>query len=88
MKLSKHSKKRMIERAGVNSHQLLFYKNALREGKSPGQIKDEKIRNFLLSKENWNSMVKLYKGYVFVHSRNSKQLYTMYKLPYKYESNK
>lgn len=84
MKLSKHGKQRIIERAGVNSNQLSFYRNALRKGKSPGDINDERLKNYLSSKQTSKSKVKLYKGYVFVHSKRSKQLYTMYELPEKY----
>lgn len=88
MKISKHGKQRIKERAGVNTNQLQFFRNALKNGESYGTVKDEKLKKYLLSKESSNSHAKLYKGYVFIHSRNSKQLYTMYKLPDKYESNK
>lgn len=88
MKISKHGKLRLKERANINTNQLAFYKNALRKGKSYGSIKDERIKNYLLSKENTHSKAKLYKGYVFIHSKNSKQLYTMYELPEKYRNEK
>ena len=62
-----------------------FYKNALKKGKSPHQLKEGILKNYLLSKIQWNCNVKYYKGYIFVYSRNSKQLYTMYE--YKGEQN-
>lgn len=80
MKLSKHSKTRIIERTTVRNNKVAFFRNALLKGKSPGEMKDGKVKNFLLSKTK-NCKVKLYKNYVFVYSKNSKQLYTLYKLP-------
>lgn len=80
MKLSKHSKERMKERAKVTANQIAFFRNALDNGLSPGQVEDENLRQRLRSREKYNSRVKLYKGWVFVYSKNSKQLYTMYKL--------
>ena len=82
MKLSNHSKRRMRERTNLNHKQRrLFYRNALLHGKSPQEIKDEKIKKYLLKKQTYKSKVKLYQGYVFVYSKNSHQLYTMYELP-------
>ncbi len=84
MKLSKHSKIKMRERASLkSSEKLKLYKMALRNGKRVGQIKDEKIKSYLAPKQKFNSRIILYQGYVFVYSKNSKQLYTMYKLPEK-----
>lgn len=80
MKLSKHSLERIKERANINANQKAFFRNALDKGKSPGEIKNEKIRVYLMSKETWRSKVKLYKGYVFIYSKNNKRLYTMYKM--------
>ena len=81
MKLSNHSKIRMRERSSVTSNQIAFFRNALRLGKSAGEMKDGKIKDFLLKKEQCNCKVKLYRGYIFIYSKNGKQLYTMYKLP-------
>lgn len=80
MKLSRHSKQRMMERANVSRNQEKFFKNALQYGLSIEQIKDEKLKKELKNREKWNSRIKVYKGYVFVYSRNSHQLYTLYKL--------
>ena len=80
MKLSYHSKKRMIERTNFNHKERRnLFRLALLHGKSADKIKDEKIRNFMNSKQNCK--VKLYQGYIFIYSKNSHQLYTMYKLP-------
>lgn len=82
MKLSRHSRIRMQQRTNLNHKQRrFFYRNALIHGKSPQEIKDIKIKNYLLRKQTYKSKVKLYQGYVFVYSKNSHQLYTMYKLP-------
>lgn len=82
MKLSKHSILRMKERTTFNSQErIALYKQALKKGKGWGSINNEKLRKYLKDKEQYNSKVKLYKGYVFIHSRNSKQLYTMYEIP-------
>ena len=82
MKLSKHSKDRMKQRVGIKSEKIAknFFKNALKNGVSPEQVEDSLLRQRLKSREKYNSKVKLYKGWVFVYSKNSKQLYTMYKL--------
>lgn len=82
MKLSKHSKQRMRERTNFNhKERLSLFKNALKHGANWKNSKNEKLVKYLMNKEIWKSQVKLYKGYVFIHSKNSKLLYTMYKLP-------
>lgn len=82
MKLSSHSKDRMRERVGIKSKSIQenFFRNALLKGVSPEQVEDETLRMRLKSREKYNSKVKYYKGWVFVYSRNSHRLYTMYKL--------
>ena len=82
MKLSKHSRNRLQQRVGIKSKGIQdnFFKNALMYGTKPEQIEDIKLRNYLKSKRRYNSEIKLYKGWVFVYSKNSHQLYTMYKL--------
>ena len=88
MKLSKHSKQRMKERTNLNhdARKNLFQK-ALQYGKSPTQLKEGPIRKYLESKQ-WRCKVKLYNGYVFVYSKNTKILYTMYELPEKFREEK
>ena len=82
MKISSHGKLRMEERANIDSkNQRPFFANALRLGLSAGNMKEGPIKQYLLSKQNNRSKAKLYRGYVFIYSKNSKQLYTMYKLP-------
>lgn len=89
MKLSKHSKKRMRERTNFNhKERLILFKNALKHGGNWKNSKNEKLVKYLMNKETWKSQVKLYKGYVFIHSRNSKLLYTMYKLPDEFNDTK
>lgn len=82
IKTSKHSRIRMRERTELNhKERRMLFKRALTLGKSVKEIKEEKIKRYLSSKQKINSKVKLYQGYVFVYSKNSHQLYTMYKLP-------
>lgn len=85
MKVSKHGKMRMRQRTNLNHKQrAVLFRDALHYGKSYNNIKDESLKNYLMSKETWKSQAKLYKNYIFIHSKNSKQLYTMYELPEKY----
>lgn len=73
----------MLERTNLNHDaRKNLFKNALMYGRSPEHIKDEKLRNYLKSKPKCK--VKLYQGYVFIYSKNSHQLYTMYELPEEY----
>ena len=84
MKLSKHSKIRMKERTDYNHQERkTLFQKALQYGKSANDIKDNKLKNYLMSKPSCK--VKLYKDYVFIYSKNSKRLYTMYKLPEEFE---
>ena len=84
MKLSKHSKQRMIERTNFNhDERRKLFQNALRYGKVPHNMKEGPLKQYLMSKQ-WKCKVKLYKGYVFIYSKNSKILYTMYELPEKF----
>jgi len=81
MKLSKHSKIRLRQRTNFNhKERKQLFRNALQNGKTYNQIKDEKIKQFMKNRSS-NCMIKLYKGYLFIYSKNSHQLYTMYQLP-------
>ena len=82
MKLSNHSKQRLRERTSLNHNERRkLFKLALIKGESIKQIKNDKIKRYLAPKQRYNSKIKLYKDYVFVYSKNSHQLYTIYKLP-------
>lgn len=83
MKLSKHSKMRMRQRTNLNHQERKgLFRKALDYGKSPNDINDEKLKKFLEKTAGKNdTKVKLYKEYVFIYSKNAKQLFTMYKLP-------
>ena len=86
MKVSRHGKMRMRERTPFNhKERTTLFKKALTLGKAPYSIKNEELKQYLYSKEKYNSKVKLYNGYVFIHSKNAKRLYTMYELPEKYK---
>ena len=76
----------MLERTPFNhKERYKLFRDALTRGKNPQDIKDDKIRNYMKSKQGINgSNIKLYKDYIFIYSKNGKQLYTMYKLPLKY----
>lgn len=82
MKLSRHSKQRISERTSVRDKagQRDMFKNALRYGDNVTTIKDEKLREYIKAREH-NCKIKVYKGFVFIHSKNAKTLYTMYELP-------
>lgn len=82
-KISNHAKLRMRERTELNhKERVKLFNNALSNGKSINDISDKKLKEFLLSKPNCK--IKLYNGYIFIYSKNSKRLYTMYKLPEKF----
>lgn len=84
MKLSNHSKIRMKERTNYNHQERkTLFQKALQYGKSANDIKDKKLKTYLMSKPSCK--VKLYNGYIFIYSKNSKRLYTMYKLPDEFE---
>lgn len=81
-KVSKHAKRRMLERTDYNhKERRQLFREALEKGKSIADISNEEIRRYLKGKERYNSKVKLHKGYVYVYSRNAHRLYTMYRLP-------
>ena len=80
MKLSNHSKQRMRERTDLNHQERRrLFRDALNNGIPVGKIKNEKLRKYLTAKNKCK--VRIYKGYVFIYSKNNKQLYTMYAIP-------
>lgn len=83
MKLSKHSKQRLRQRANIKSQRIQynFFKNALLYGKTVKQIEDIDLLNWVKARIKYNCNIKIYKNWVFIYSRNAKQLYTMYELP-------
>lgn len=84
VRISEHGKRRMRQRTPFNSKgRKTLYREALHYGKNPNDIKDEKFKQYLLSKQK-NCKIKIYRGYLFIHSKNSGRLYTMYKVPNKY----
>ena len=81
MKLSQHSKERISERTNLDKgNQKAFFRAALDKGIPPNNLKEGKLKEYLLAREN-QCKIKVYKGYIFIHSKNSKRLYTMYKIP-------
>lgn len=81
MKLSKHSKQRMRERTPFNSDERRkLFREALDYGLSIQQIDDKKLKHYVWSKSRY-CKIKVYKGYMFLYSKNSHQLYTMYEIP-------
>ena len=82
MKVSNHAKNRMRERMDLNhKERVSLFRKALDNGKSVQEIKEKEIKQYLSGKQKSCSKVKLYQDYVFVYSKNSHRLYTMYKLP-------
>ena len=85
MKLSNHSKIRMRERTAFNSQERYsLFREALQYGKSLNQIEDKELKNYIWSKSRY-CKIKVYKGYMFLYSKNSHQLYTMYKIPERFK---
>lgn len=84
IRLSKHGKERIEERTSVKDKagQRDMFKNALHKGKSPHEIGNEELRSYLLKKSKY-CKVKLYNNYLFIYSKNTHRLYTMYELPEK-----
>lgn len=87
MKLSKHSKIRMRQRTNLNHNERKgLFRKALDYGKSPNDINDIELKKYLEKTADKNDKkIKLYNNYVFIYSKNAKQLYTMYELPEKYK---
>lgn len=84
MKLSQHSKERIVERTSIRGKdKKQLFKQALEHGKSFDDIKDIRLKSYIASRKNCRA--KIYKDYIFLYSKNSKQLYTMYELPEKYK---
>lgn len=84
MKLSYHGKQRIKERTDLKPNEYeMFFRNALRKGKRINQIKDENIKEWLINNIPYKNKgrIKVYQNYVFIYSKNSHRLYTMYKLP-------
>lgn len=83
IKITQHGKMRMRERTSFNSKERkTLYNEALHKGLTPNDIQDIKFKNYLLSKPNCK--IKVYRGYIFIHSKNSGRLYTMYEIPEKF----
>lgn len=81
IKLSSHGKIRMRERTEYNhKERRMLFKRALEEGKSLQEIEDKEVKAFVNSKQG-KCKIKLYRDYLFIYSKNSHQLYTMYRLP-------
>ena len=81
-KISKHAKKRIKERTLLDTQERKqIFRLALKNGKYTSDIKDTRIKRYMMSKRRFNNQVRLYRGYIFIYSKNKRQLYTMYKLP-------
>ena len=86
MKISKHAQKRMRERTTLNhAERRKLFNEALHKGLTPNDIQDQGFRNYLLFKQA-RCKIKIYKGYIFIHSKNGGQLYTMYEIPRKWRN--
>ena len=87
MKISKHARLRMIERTNWNHQERRnLFRLALLKGKSIADIKDNELKRYMMSKKNCQT--KIYRGYIFIYSKNSHQLYTMYELPKRFRGEK
>ena len=80
-KVSHHANMRMKERTPFNHKERRhLFREALMYGKNAYDIKDPRLHGYMLSKKK-RAYVKLYKGYIFIYSKNTKHLYTVYPLP-------
>lgn len=80
-KVSRHASMRMKERTPYNhKERRRLFREALLYGKNAYDIKDPNLKGYMLSKKG-RAYVKLYKGYIFIYSKNTKHLYTVYPLP-------
>lgn len=71
----------MRERTEYNhKERIKLFRKALDEGKSLQEIEDKMVKSYVARKEKM-CKIKLYEDYLFIYSKNSHQLYTMYKLP-------
>lgn len=86
MKITNHANIRMKERVKLNRKERKeMFRLALRLGQAPYNIKNNpELRQYLYSKENRRMRVKLYKDYIFVYTKRSKRLVTMYELSSKF----
>lgn len=76
----------MEERANVlPREQEKLYKSALKKGLHLGKAIDKnydfRVINYFESRENKKTIIHIYKGLAFLHSRNKKTLYTVYEIP-------
>lgn len=84
MKISNHGKVRMKERTNLNHKERRhLFRKALDKGKNVQDINDEEVKRYVKNREN-NCKIKLYEDYLYIYSKNSKRLYTMYRLPEEY----
>ena len=78
-----HGKKRVIERVDTNLKSSTLVHNASQYGKSINEYKG-KFKQYLLSKDRPRNRIKIYNNNLFVFSKNSKRLITVYPVPEKY----
>ena len=84
MKISRHANERMKQRTSYNhKERKKLFRNALLYGKNINDIKGGEFKDYLKSKQNCK--IKVYKDYLFIYSKNSHQLYTMYEIPDKFK---
>lgn len=84
MLLSKHSKIRMSERASIKTGKSKFFREALDKGLSYSEAKNKGMSKTVvcyLAKLNRKQKAKIYKNYVFIYSKGTHKLYTMYECP-------
>ena len=80
--LTYHGKRRVKERIEINERKAVFVKRVSRDGKTPNMYRGDFYR-YLCSKDR-GAHIKVYKGYIYILSKTSRKLITMYKVPSKY----
>lgn len=80
--LTYHGKRRVKERIEINEREAVLVKRVSRNGKTPNMYRGDFYR-YLCSKDR-GARIKVYKDYIYILSKTSRKLITMYKVPLKY----
>lgn len=82
-KLTYHGKKRVNERTMIYESKAALVRRVSMLGKTRNMYRG-KFYQYLLSKSNRGAQVKVYNDYVYIMSKNSRRLITLYPVPEKY----
>ncbi len=80
--LTYHGRRRVKERIEINEREAVFVKRVSRDGKTPNMYKGD-FYKYLCTKKR-GARIKVYREYIYILSKTSRKLITMYKVPLKY----